>query len=433
MAMKVHELILFSAAILLCTFSVSAQETGFEGLSREQIQNQLKSLEKDIEVNKVQLETHKSERKSIERDLAILDAKVREAKLSLKRRDLEIRGIDSTIKQKEVHITALNDRAKRARASLAQLLRSSREADDQTLVEVMLRGDSLTSVFTETEDIASVQAALSNAFESIRTTKKVLDEEKARLQEEQEEQEALRVLQEQERQAAVAREQEKATLLRATKGKEKEYEQYIKQQEKTAGQLRKALFSLRDSTSGPLTFETMLGYADEASAQTGVRPELILAILTVETNLGKNVGKGTWTVDMHPTRDRPVFIEICAELGLDPNKMPVSKKAWYGWGGAMGPGQFIPSTWKGIKSRIASVTGENPPNPWNARTATFATALYMKDNGAAAKTRAAERLASLRYLAGWKNATKPAYAFYGNEVMAFVDRYERDIRTIRGQ
>ncbi len=410
-----------------------AQDSGFEGLSRDQIQQQLKILEKDIENNKAQLDSKKSERRTIERDLSILDAKVKEAKLSLQRRDLEIKTIDKTIKQKEVHIGTLNDRAKRARASLAQLLRSTRQADDQTLVEVMLRGDSLTSVFTESNDIASVQAALSDTFEEIRTTKRVLDEEKVRLEEEQQEHEELRAIQERERQAAVAREQEKAAILKATKGKEKEYEQYIKQQERTASQLRQALFSLRDSTSGPLTFETMLKYADEASAQTGVRPELILAILTVETNLGKNVGKGTWTVDMHPTRDRPVFIEICAELGLDPDKMPVSKKAWYGWGGAMGPGQFIPSTWKGIKSRVASVTGENPPNPWNARTATFATALYMKDNGAGAQTRAAERLASLRYLAGWKNATKPAYAFYGNEVMAFVDKYEREIRTIRGQ
>lgn len=410
-----------------------AQDSGFEGLSREQIQQQLKILEKDIENNKAQLESKKSERRTIERDLSILDAKVKEAKLSLQRRDLEIKTIDRTIKQKEVHIGALNDRAKRARASLAQLLRSTRQADDQTLVEVMLRGDSLTSVFTESNDIASVQEALSETFEEIRTTKRTLDEEKVRLEEEQQEHEELRAIQERERQAAVAREQEKAAILKATKGKEKEYEQYIKQQEKTASQLRQALFSLRDSTSGPLTFDTMLGYADQASAQTGVRPELILAILTVETNLGKNVGKGTWTVDMHPTRDRPVFIEICAELGLDPDKMPVSKKAWYGWGGAMGPGQFIPSTWKGIKSRVASVTGENPPNPWNARTATFATALYMKDNGAGAQTRAAERLAALRYLAGWKNATKPAYAFYGNEVMAFVDKYEREIRIIRGQ
>ncbi len=432
--MRIHEQFLLSLALgaSLCCVAY-AQESGFEGLSREQIQQQLKILEKDIEANKAQLESKKSERRTIERDLSILDAKVKEAKLSLQRRDLEIKTIDKNIKQKEVHIGTLNDRAKRARASLAQLLRTARQSDDQTLVEVMLRGDSLTTVFTETNDIQSLQEALSETFETIRNTKETLDEEKSRLEAEQEEKEELRAIQERERQVAVSREQEKAAILKATKGKEKEYEQYINQQEKTASQLRKALFSLRDSTSGPLTFETMLQYADEASRQTGVRSELILAILTVESNLGKNVGKGTWTVDMHPTRDRPVFLEICAELGLDPDKMPVSKKPWYGWGGAMGPGQFIPSTWKGIKSRITALTGENPPNPWNARTATFATALYMKDNGAGAQTPAAERLASLRYLAGWANASKPAYAFYGNDVMENVEKYEREIKIIRGQ
>jgi membrane-bound lytic murein transglycosylase B len=418
---------------LSCTTYTYAQEAFFDGLSREQLQQQLKNLEKDIESNKGELETKKGERRTIERDLSILDAKVKEAKLSLQRRDLELRSIGHTIKQKETHIESLDARAKRARASLGQLLRSTRQRDDETLVEVFLRGDSLSNVFNDTNNVATVQNALSDTFETIRTTKKILDQEKAQLEESKIEQEELRAIQERERAVAVAREQEKATVLKATKGKEKEYEQYIKQQEKTAGQLRKALFSLRDSTSGPITFETMLKYAEEASAETGVRVELILAILTEESNLGKNVGKGTWTKDMHPTRDRPVFKEICAELGLDPDKMPVSKKAWYGWGGAMGPGQFIPSTWKDIRSRISRVTGQNPPNPWNPRTATFATALYMKDNGAGAKTRAAERLASLRYLAGWGNANKPAYAFYGNEVMALVEKYEREIRTIRGQ
>jgi hypothetical protein len=51
----------------------------------------------------------------------------------------------------------------------------------------------------------------------------------------------------------------------------------------------------------------------------------------------------------------------------------------------------------------------------------------MSDNGADNGTRAAERLAALRYLAGWKNATKPAYAFYGDDVMEFADKYQKEI------
>jgi hypothetical protein len=37
------------------------------------------------------------------------------------------------------------------------------------------------------------------------------------------------------------------------------------------------------------------------------------------------------------------------------------------------------------------------------------------------------RLAALRYLAGWGNAKKPAYAFYGDDVMSFADEFQRDI------
>ena len=121
----------------------------------------------------------------------------------------------------------------------------------------------------------------------------------------------------------------------------------------------------------------MLGYAKEAGKRTDVNPALILAILTVETNLGKNLGWGKWDEDMHPTRDKPVFLEIVKELGLDPDKLPISarpcsaaarraagpgNRCGYGYGGAMGPAQFIPSTWILYKDRIARVSGQNPPN-----------------------------------------------------------------------
>ena len=135
---------------------------------------------------------------------------------------------------------------------------------------------------------------------------------------------------------------------------------------------------------------------------------------------------------MKNPRDTEPFKLICAELGLDPNKMPVSKRPSYGWGGAMGPAQFIPSTWILYKDRIASMSGQNPPSPWDARTAIFATALLMKDNGANGGTRASERLAALRYLAGWGNAGKRAYAFYGDDVIEFADEYQSQIDIIGG-
>jgi len=157
----------------------------------------------------------------------------------------------------------------------------------------------------------------------------------------------------------------------------------------------------------------------------------LLGIITEESNLGENVGTGNWRTDMHPTRDQPVFATIVAELGLDPDKMPVSKKPWYGWGGAMGPAQFIPSTWILYKDRIADLTGHNPPNPWDPYDAFMASGILLKDNGGAGGNAAKERLAALRYLAGWTNATKKAYAFYGDDVMALAAKYQQQIDILQ--
>ena len=92
----------------------------------------------------------------------------------------------------------------------------------------------------------------------------------------------------------------------------------------------------------------------------------------------------------------------------------------------MGPAQFIASTWMLYKSRLSQLTGESTPDPWSARTALFATALLMADNGADEGTRESERRAALKYFAG-SNWNKKANAFYGDSVMELVDDIQAEI------
>jgi membrane-bound lytic murein transglycosylase B len=219
--------------------------------------------------------------------------------------------------------------------------------------------------------------------------------------------------------------------LALAKGEESTYQKLLKDKEKNANAIRTELFSLRGSAA--ISFEKAYQLVKEVGARTGVRPALILGIIAEESNLGENVGTGNWRVDMKAPRDTVPFADICRRLGLDPDKMPVSKKPWYGYGGAMGPAQFIPSTWVLYESKIAALSGSPVPNPWNPRDAFYASGILMKENGAAAGTRAAERLAALRYLAGWNNASKPAYAFYGDDVMALADKYQKQINILEGK
>lgn len=421
-SMTRNRAVLFVCCALLLMPFFSYAETDEERKIR--LEAELQQIELDIEAKRGSLKEKQAQRTTLERDISILNTQIDKAKLSIKQRDLILSRLQGDIGQKSSNIKELDGKLDRSKSSLAQLIRRTNEIDDTTLVELALSG-SISELFEDMDNYAVIGTSLASSFDTITTIRKDLAQRKQVLEEQQQEELELKQLQVIEKNKVEASKKQVDSILKVTKGQEKEYQKIIAQQEKSAAQIRAALFSLRDSKS--ISFGDAYRYAKEAEAITGTRAAVTLGVLTVESNLGQNVGKGNWKVDMHPTRDRPVFEKITAELGLNPDEMPVSKKAWYGWGGAMGPGQFIPSTWVLYKDRVGKLTGENPPNPWTARTAVYATSLLMSDNGADNGTRAAERLAALRYLAGWKNATKPAYAFYGDDVMEFADKYQKEI------
>ena len=391
---------------------------------RVALQAQLDQVNAEIKQNQTQLASQQQQRTSLERDVAILDSKIQAAQLEIKARDIRIRQLKDSVNDKERGISALDDKVIAGHASIAQMIRRTHTIDDLSLVEIAL-GNSLSHLMQEIDDFGSVQRALNKSFSDLAVVRSDLAARKLALEDQQQEEQDLLQLQVLQQQSLKETEKEKQDLVRTAKGNESLYQKVISGKQKTAAQIQAALFSLRDTKS--VSFGDMYVYAKEAGAKTGVRPALILGILAEESNLGQNVGSGNWRVDMNPTRDQPIFQQITAELGLNPETQPVSKKPWYGWGGAMGPAQFIPSTWKMYADRIAAVAGQQPPNPWDPRTATFATALYMMDNGGDQQGPAAERLAALRYLAGRKNASKPAYAFYGNDVMDLAAKFQSQI------
>ncbi len=437
--------VLVCAGLMLMPHGVGAATSVEE---RAALQAQLDQIEKDIANNQGTLSTLQAERTTLERDIKILDNKIRIAQLNIKQSDLALSQIKGNITEKLKAIVQIDAKVARSEESLAQLLRRTREIDDVSLTQLAL-GESLEEFFQDIDDFQSIQKALGESFIEMAALRQDLSGHKAALEDKEDEAKKVRQVQVLAKQAVLEDEKKKQSILSATKGQEKTYQQLITEKKKQAGAIRAALFGLRDA--GAIPFGTAYQYAKEASEQTGVRPALILGVLRQETNLGENVGlclltnspnkgdgKGkntgrAFNQVMKGSRDVDPFMAVTAELGLDPFAQVVSCPQSSGYGGAMGPAQFIPSTWMLYKDRLADTTGQNPPNPWSARTAIFATALLMADNGADGRTRASERLAALRYFAGWGNASRPAYAFYGNGVMGYADEYQADIDILEGK
>ena len=79
---------------------------------------------------------------------------------------------------------------------------------------------------------------------------------------------------------------------------------------------------------------------------------------------------------------------VCAKSGYVP----------FGFGGAMGPAQFIPSTWRLIEDKVKESTGKSVVDPWNLLDSFTASAIYLKQLGGG--TTSGEYSAASRYYGG---------------------------------
>lgn len=433
-------LVLF--ALLVAVTPADAQTT--VDARRSQLESDLAKLEREIEQQQTVLEGKQRERVSLERDVAILDAQIEKARLSIRARTLAIQKLTGEIQMREKTIFGLNEKINRGKESLAELLRQTNELSSSSLILLALSRGTISEFFSDLAVFDSLKEDLSASFGEITQAKQVTAKEKDDLEGKREEETQLRSVQELQKRKIEEQEKQKGQILKTTKGQEAAYQELIAGKQRSAAQIRAELFELRGSAAIP--FEQAYAFAKQASSATGVRPALILGILAEESNLGENVGTGSWQVDMQPARDRPVFEKITASLGLNPNTMPVSKKPWYGWGGAMGPAQFIPSTWalyagyekssnyayNPAKDRVGKLTGNTPANPWNPEDAITAAGLYLADSGADTVTSRNEFIAAMCYLAGCGNANKKSLQFYGDDVMCLSLKYQRSIDVLEG-
>ncbi len=454
---------LFVSTSVIHTIYASSINADTISKRRAQLEEELSRLEALINQQQVLLQSKQGERVTLERDLQIIDIEIEKSRAAIKAQKLEISRLGNEIFDKNKMILELEEKISREKESLAGLVRRTAELDNDSLVEVVFSGKTFSEFFEELDDFKEVKIALEKSFRELEGLRDNNLEAAEILSIKKAEEEELQELQKLQRTRLEGKEAEKVRVLRVTKGEEDRYQNLISSNKKSAAQIRSELFELRGSAA--INLGDAIEFATFASNKTGVRPALILGVLKQETRLGEFLGNGSWSSDMHPTRDRPLFKVITDTLGYNPNDMPVSAKPSYGWGGAMGPAQFIPSTWACYGGYINTKTGDcnnrnrsydwdtfwagpwkydanadrlrvvrgkqSPSNPWDNQDAFIGSGLLMKDNGADGGTLYAERLAALRYFAGWTNASNPAYAFYGDGVMGHAEYFQKQIDTLK--
>lgn len=434
----------FSIAPLVA-FPVHAQN--LTPAERAALQAQLDEYEKEIVVQKQIIKDTQAKKNTLKGDVTLLNAQIKAAQAQINAKNITIKQLSSQIAAKNVVIGQLSNRIARGKESLGSILRQTQMLDDYSIVSIALGAQDVSGFFSDLDAFVSIKTDLKNLFIDIRSAKAQTETEKAALADKQNQTVDAKYVVETKKKQVSSDKAQTQQLIAITENQETEYKKVLAERQAKAAAIRAALFPLRDA--GAITFGDALKYAQAAQKSTGVDPALVLAILTQESNLGANVGQCYLTNDntgagvgkntgkafakvMSPSRDVPPFLALGLQLGFDPHKQVVSCPiaSAGGWGGAMGPAQFIPSTWALYADRVGAAGGASTANPWDPKNAIIAMAFLLADNGASKGGYTAEHTAAARYYAGWGGAGTKAGKTYANQVMAKVASIQQDIDVL---
>ncbi len=427
----IHKLIfglILALVLVLPNFTGFAQDQTEE---REVLEKELQELEKLIAQYDADITKTEQEKKTLKNQIYILRNKISKLGLQIKESNIMIKDLGFQINDTENSIEKTSFKIDDSKEKLADILRVIYEEDQKSLLEILLSEQEFSGFFNNLVALEILNDKNQELLENIKALKIYLESQKQSLDGEKGDLEKIVKIQLLQKQESQSTKKNQEYHLKIT---EIEYQKSLKDKketEKKASEIRARIFELV-GTPEKLSFGEALEIAKYVKSVTGIRPAFLLAIITQESALGRNVGQcylknsstgqgivvyngKTINRVMSPKRDVKPFLTITKELNRDPYNTLVSCPMSYGWGGAMGPSQFIPSTWILYRDKVKSITGK-PADPWNIKNAFLASGFLLKDNGGIKN----ERKAALRYFAGgnWNN---PKYAFYGNQVVKRIN------------
>src|SRR3989338_4532704 len=338
---------------------------------KKQLEEQMRQLQGQIGQYENKIGENRQKAKSLENEINLLENQIKKINLEIQETRLDIQRADLNIDQIQKEIDDVQSKIDYQKKLLSEYVRLIDQYDNETLLEIALENQRLSDFFDEINALENVQTKIYAVLEEIKSSKTELESEK------------------------------------------------------------------KDLEKDHLTLEQAVTTAVAASSKTGIRAAFLLGVLEIESRLGVNVGTGNWQKDMYQCykklgkiskaeKEKEAFLEITRELVLNPDTLQVSAEPSYGCGGAMGPAQFMPSTWLAYKDEVARLTGHNPPSPWDPLDSFTAAAVKLARDGANQRTYEAEHQAARIYFAGGNYKSKTAQR-YGNMVMSQAEEFQKEL------
>jgi membrane-bound lytic murein transglycosylase B len=388
--------------------------TAFLKKCNDYYDQQSAQLAQDLTKTSAQKNTLQSAITKLKNKISSLENDISQGKIMVK-------GLNIQILDTQASITKTTSQIQSSQSQISAILQSVYEEDQKPAFVILLEG-SLSDFFSNLAYLDNLNSQVGSLLDNTKNLKSYLQGQQVKMSDNVDQLQKTIALQTLQKQENEQNQQQQKQYLQLT---EAQYQQQLQDKAATdakSAKIKAMLFQVVGISKAP-TFGEALDVAKAVSLLVPIRPAFLLAEISQESAIGKNVGQclltdsatgngkkvssGAATIRvMKPTRDVQPFTKITAALGRDPYNTPVS--CWIadyvggapsGWGGAMGPAQFIPSTWALFSDRLKTILGR-PADPWQIKDSFTAAALYLSDLGASAQTTAAESTAASRYYGG---------------------------------
>ncbi|MDP2741337.1 MAG: hypothetical protein Q8O66_01455, partial [bacterium] len=335
----------FSLAEDLATIcsAISESSTGCQDLSSADCRTTLEKCavyyeEQSANIAKDITKTEQ-EKKTLQSQVSILKKKIQNLEYQIKQGNVMVKDLGMRIDDTEVSIDKTSFKIEDSQNQLANILRSIYEEDQKPSLEILLEGD-LSDFFDNLVYLENLNSKISDLLESTKNLKSYLENQKLKMDGEVGQLQKTVALQSLQKQQNDKNRKEQEQYLKLT---EAQYQQQLKDKQATeqkSAKIKAMLFQMVGVSKVP-TFGEALEVAKSVASLVNVRPAFLLAIISQESAIGRNVGQcmlvdpstgtgkrvssgATVIRVMKPTRDVQPFLQITEALGRDPYKTPVS-------------------------------------------------------------------------------------------------------------
>ena len=357
-------------------------------------------LAQDLTKTTAQKNTLQSAISKLKNKIQGLEADINQGKIMVK--DLNIQISDT-----QVSINKTSQQIQNSQSQLANILNSVYEEDQKPSFIILLEGN-LSDFFSNLAYLDGLNSKVSDLLDTTKNLKSYLQGQQTKMGDNVDQLQKTIAIQTLQKQQNEQNKKQQDQYLQLTEAQYQQQLQDKKAAEQKAAKIKSMLFQVVGVTQAP-TFGQAIDVAKAVSNIVSIRPAFLLAILSQESALGKNVGQCLLTNTntgegkrissgaymprvFKVSRDLQPFLTITSSISRDPLNSPVSCDTF----GSMGPAQFLPSTWMLFVSRLKDLLGQTA-DPWAIKDSFTASALYLSDLGAGAQTATAESNAAYHY------------------------------------